>query len=103
MSEAEVRVWYDDNDILGGADWKETFRKGVLNTRLFIPVPSKNIEREYMEPHEYRDEWNLAASMANKMGERTFIWPLAEKGFDFYNENNRLPDAFKEKNRKLKK
>ena len=98
LSEAGVRVWYDDNDIPGGADWKETFRKGVRNTRLFIPVLSKNIEREYMEPHEYRDEWNLAASMANKMGERTFIWPLAEKGFDFYNENNRLPDAFKEKN-----
>ena len=98
LSEAGVRVWYDDNDIPGGADWKETFRKGVRNTRLFISVLSKNIEREYMEPHEYRDEWNLAASMANKMGERTFIWPVAEKGFDFYNENNRLPDAFKEKN-----
>lgn len=51
-----------------------------------------------MEPHEYRDEWALAASMANMMGERTFIWPLAENGFDFYNENNRLPDAFKVKN-----
>ena len=98
LSEAGVRVWYDDNDIPGGADWKETFRKGVRNTRLFIPVLSKNIEREYMEPHEYRDEWALAASLANKMGERTFIWPLAEKSFDFYNENNRLPDAFKVKN-----
>ena len=51
-----------------------------------------------MEPHEYRDEWSLAASMANKMGKRTFIWPLAEMGFDFYSENNRLPDTFKEKN-----
>lgn len=98
LSEAGVRVWYDDNDIPGGADWKETFRKGVRNTRLFIPILSKNIEKEYMESHEYRDEWSLAASMANKMGERTFIWPLAEIGFDFYNENNRLPDTFKEKN-----
>lgn len=98
LSEAGVRVWYDDNDIPGGADWKETFRKGVRNTRLFIPILSKNIEKEYMEPHEYRDEWALAASMANKMGERAFIWPLAEIGFDFYNEHNRLPDTFKDKN-----
>lgn len=98
LSEAGVRVWYDDNDIPGGAGWKKTFLKGVRNTRLFIPILSKNIEKEYMEPHEYREEWALAASMANKMGKRTFIWPLAEKGFDFYNENNRLPDAFTEKN-----
>ena len=98
LSAAGVRVWYDDNDIPGGEGWKKTFLKGVRNTRLFIPVLSKNIEKEYMKPHEYREEWALAASLANKMGERTFIWPLAEKGFDFYNENNKLPEAFKEKN-----
>lgn len=98
LSEAGVRVWYDDNDIPGGVGWKKTFLNGVRNTRLFIPVLSKNIEKEYMEPHEYREEWALAASMANKMGERTFIWPLAENGFDFYNVNNRLPETFLEKN-----
>lgn len=98
LSAAGVRVWYDENDIPGGSDWKKTFLKGIRNTRLFIPILTKNIEKEYMEPHEYREEWVFAASMASKMGERTFIWPLAEKGFDFYNANNKLPDAFVEKN-----
>lgn len=51
-----------------------------------------------MDPHEYREEWNLAASIASRMGGREFIWPLAERGFDFYNEDNDLPTEFHEKN-----
>ena len=98
LSAAGLRVWYDNNDIPGGADWKQTFLKGVRNTRLFIPVLSNNVAKEYMEPHEYRDEWTLAASIAAKMGGRDFIWPLAEQGFDFYNEDNKLPQEFHVKN-----
>lgn len=98
LTDAGLRVWYDNNDIPGGADWKQTFLKGVRNTRLFIPILSNNVAKEYMEPHEYRDEWILAASMASKMGGRDFIWPLAENGFDFYNEENKLPEEFHKKN-----
>lgn len=98
LSTAGVRVWYDDIDIPGGEGWKKEFLKGIHNTYLFIPVLSKNIEKEYMEPHEYREEWSCAASIARKMGERVFIWPMAERGFNFYNENNKLPEEFIEKN-----
>ncbi len=98
LTDAGIRVWYDSNDIPGGADWKEAFLKGVRNTRLFIPVLSNNVAKEYMSPHEYREEWKLAASMASKMGGRDFIWPLAEQGFDFYNEKNLLPPEFHKKN-----
>lgn len=93
-----LRVWIDSNDIPSGADWKRTFLSGVRNTRLFIPILSNNVAREYMQPHEYRDEWTLAASMASKMGGRDFIWPLAERGFNFYDEQNKLPKEFHEKN-----
>jgi hypothetical protein len=51
-----------------------------------------------MEPHEYREEWICAASIARKMGERVFIWPMAERGFDFYNQTTKLPEEFVEKN-----
>lgn len=98
LSEAGIRVWYDTYDIPGGADWKQTFLKGVRNTRLFIPILSHNVAKEYMQPHEYRDEWKLAATMASKMGGVDFIWPLAERGFDFYSEQNSLPAEFREKN-----
>jgi len=98
LTEIGIRVWYDSYDIPGGADWKQTFLKGVRNTRLFIPILSNNVAKEYMQPHEYRDEWGLAASMARKMGGVDFIWPLAERGFDFYSEQNSLPPEFHEKN-----
>lgn len=98
LTEIGIRVWYDSYDIPGGADWKQTFLKGVRNTRLFIPILSNNVAKEYMQPHEYRDEWRLAASMASKMGGVDFIWPLAERGFDFYSEQNSLPSEFHEKN-----
>lgn len=98
LTEIGIRVWYDSYDIPGGADWKKAFLKGVRNTRLFIPILSNNVAKEYMQPHEYRDEWRLAASMARKMGGVDFIWPLAERGFDFYSEHNSLPKEFHEKN-----
>lgn len=98
LSGLGLRVWYDVDDIPGGSDWKQTFLKGVRNTRLFIPVLSGNVAKEYMDPHEYREEWRLAASMASKMGGRDFIWPLAEQGFDFYSEQNSLPEEFHKRN-----
>lgn len=98
LTDAGVRVWYDKEDIPGAANWKQTFLKGVSDTRLFIPVLSINVEKEYMSPHEYRDEWKQAASRASKMGGVDFIWPLAERGFEFYSERNRLPEEFQEKN-----
>lgn len=98
LSKAGLRVWYDSNDIPGGADWKQTFLNGVRQTRLFVPVLSSNVAKEFLEPHEYRDEWNLAASMASKMGGCDFIWPLAERGFDFYSQTVKLPEQFAEKN-----
>lgn len=98
LTSVGLRVWYDIEDIPGAVDWKSAFLKGVRNTRLFIPLLSNNVAREFMDPHEYREEWNLAASIASRMGGREFIWPLAERGFDFYNEDNDLPTEFHEKN-----
>ena len=51
-----------------------------------------------MEVHEYRTEWREAATVAGKIGGRTFIVPLAEKGFDFYNELTDVPPEFSERN-----
>ena len=51
-----------------------------------------------MEVHEYRAEWKEAASIANKIGGRTFIVPLSENGFDFYNDLTDVPQEFSERN-----
>lgn len=86
-----LNVWYDNTDIPKGAEWKSVIERGIKSTRLFIPFLSHNIELEYLFPHEYRDEWDIASMLSKKMGGRSFILPIAEEGFDFYNLETKIP------------
>ena len=98
LSNRGLRVWYDRNDIKEGDNWRQAIIGGIRGSRIFVPVLTANIENEIMEVHEYRTEWKEAASIANRIGGRTFIVPLAEKGFDFYNELTDVPPEFSERN-----
>jgi hypothetical protein len=93
-----LKVWFDADSIKKAEDWEAAISNGIRNTRLFVPILSKNIEQESLIPHEYRMEWNLAANLSSKMGGRTFIIPFSENGFDFYNPLTRLPAEFTNKN-----
>lgn len=93
-----LKVWFDTNSIQKAEDWETAISKGIRKTRLFVPILSRNIEQESLIPHEYRSEWNLAASLSSKMGGRTFIIPFSETGFDFYNPLTKLPSEFTSKN-----
>jgi len=98
LSKRGLRVWYDRNDIKEADNWRQAIIGGIRTSRIFVPVLTSNIENEMMEIHEYRTEWKEAASISNKIGGRTFIVPLAEKGFDFYNELTDVPPEFSERN-----
>ena len=98
LSDDGLKVWFDNNSIKKAADWGESIENGIKKTRLFLPILSKNIEQESIIPHEYRSEWNIAASLSSKMGGRTFIVPFVENGFDFYNPLTKLPKEFSKKN-----
>lgn len=98
LSGVGLRVWFDDNSIPKGDDWKKKYLEGISKSRLFIPILSCNVEKEYMQEHEYREEWKRAAEKSGKMGGRIFIFPMAEEGFNFYKETTKLPKAFIEKN-----
>lgn len=98
LSRRGLRVWYDRNDIKEADNWRQAIIGGIRTSRIFVPVLTANIENEIMEAHEYRTEWKEAASISNKIGGRTFIVPLAEKGFDFYNELTDVPPEFSERN-----
>ena len=91
-------VWFDRVSIEQADLWKQKIVDGIKSSRIFVPILSANIEREYMDDHEYRAEWAEAASRASKMGGRSFIVPLAEKGFDFYNTHTKVPEEFRERN-----
>lgn len=98
LSNRGLRVWYDRNDIKGGDNWRQAIIGGIRGSRVFVPILTANVENEIMEAHEYRTEWKEAAAFSNKIGGRTFIIPLAENGFDFYNELTDVPQEFSERN-----
>lgn len=98
LEKQDLKVWFDDDSIEKAEDWKPAIEYGIENTRLFLPILTKNVEQESIIPHEYRTEWNIAATLSSKMGGRTFIVPFVEDGFDFYNQLTKLPKAFSEKN-----
>ena len=78
------RVWYDRNDISNGGNFRSEIRRGIQTTRYFVPILSSSIQTEKNESHVYRLEWDDAINMARTMG-RTFIIPVSEMGFNFYN------------------
>lgn len=98
LESADLKVWFDDGSIKKAEDWESAIDRGIKNTRLFLPLLTKNVEQESIIPHEYRTEWNIASTLASKMGGRTFIVPFVENGFDFYNQLTRIPKEFSKKN-----
>ncbi len=98
LSGRGLRVWYDRNDIREADNWRQAIISGIRSSRIFVPILSTNIENEIMEAHEYRIEWKEAVNISSKIGGRSFIVPLAEEGFDFYNSLTDVPPEFSERN-----
>ena len=97
MEKQGLNIWFDRTNIQGGDGWLERITHGIRTSRLFVPVLSRNIEREIYEEHEYRTEWRIATAIFNKRGGQTFIYPLNEKGFNFYKSETKVPPEFQEK------
>jgi hypothetical protein len=94
-----LNVWFDaGGGIREWEGWKQKIMTGIRQSRLFVPVLTKNIEAEILQEHEYRTEWLEADSISVKRGGFAFICPVAERGFDFYNENTAIPRSFSSQN-----
>lgn len=93
-----LKVWFDLDSIGKGENWQLSIERGIHNTSLFVPLLTRNVSSEYLSPHEYRVEWDLASSIQSRLGGRGFIIPIAEAGFDFYDVNTSLPEIFKRLN-----
>jgi len=99
LLERGVTVWLDNRGGVEDAErWRNAIARGIKDCRIFVPLLTSHIEEEFAEEHEYRTEWNLAAVRASKMGNVPYIFPLAEKGFDFYNELTNIPNELAEIN-----
>lgn len=86
LTENGKKVWYDKKDITAGGNFEDEICRAIETAQYFIPIFSQHIIDEKNEPHVYRNEWKKAIKVANSMG-RTYIIPIAEKGFDFYKAN----------------
>lgn len=89
------RVWYDRNNLTDGSNFMDEIRKAIRTAKYFVPILSENITKEKGDSHVYRNEWDTAIDVAISMG-RTYIIPLAEKGFDFYKAA--IPDKMQQHN-----
>lgn len=99
LSSRGLNVWFDTGGgIREWEGWKQKIMAGIRQSRLFVPVLTKNIEAEILQEHEYRTEWLEADAVSVKRGGLPFICPVAEQGFDFYNENTAIPRSFSSQN-----
>lgn len=98
LADRELRVWYDRYDIGDGNNWEKEINIGIRDSRIFVPILTSNIEREIMDEHVYRTEWNIASERVKARGDVTFIVPLAERGFNFQKKETDIPAKFSERN-----
>lgn len=78
-----IRVWYDKKNLTDGGYFMDEIYRAIRTARYFVPIFTTNITKEKADSHVYRNEWEEAVRVATSMG-RTYIIPVAEKGFDFY-------------------
>lgn len=95
LTEQGKRVWYDKNNISAGGKFMDEIMEAIRTAKFFIPIFTQNITLEKNDPHVYRTEWHEATNMAISLG-RTYIIPIQEEGFDFYNAS--IPKELRQHN-----
>lgn len=97
LSAKGLNVWYDRNNLLGGSKFMDEIEDAIESAKVFVPILTTSIEREAMDAHVYRREWKKALDVQDSVGAtRTFIIPLSQRGFDFYNAD--IPRGLKAHN-----
>lgn len=97
LSDKGLNVWYDRNNLLGGSKFMDEIEDAIAGAKVFVPLLTDSIMREAMDVHVYRKEWKKAIDVQESVGDRrTFIIPLCDEGFDFYNAD--VPKGLKAHN-----
>ncbi len=96
LSDQGITVWFDRDNLLGGTKFMDEIENAIENAKVFVPIISKNINKEAMSAHVYRKEWKKALDVQESMGNRTFIIPTHESGMNIYESD--IPKAMKSHN-----
>jgi adenylate cyclase len=72
---AGIEVWFDQNELRGGAAWDAAIRRQIKTCALFVPIISAN-SRARLEGY-FRLEWKLAVDRSHLMAtEQPFLLPV---------------------------
>ena len=93
LRNAGIEVWFDQNELRGGAAWDSAIKKQIKTCALFIPIISAN-SRARVEGY-FRFEWKLAVDRSHLMAaEKAFLLPVVIDGT--HEGDARVPDKFHE-------
>ena len=93
LRDAGIEVWFDQNELRGGAAWDAAIRQQIKACALFIPIISGS-SRARGEGY-FRLEWKLAVDRSHLMAaEKPFLLPVVVDGTD--EVDARVPDKFHE-------
>jgi len=94
LREAELAVWFDQNELRGGDAWDATIRTRIKECVLFVPFISKNTESR--SEGYFRLEWKLAVDRSHLMADdQAFLMPVVID--DISEAKARVPDRFRER------
>jgi hypothetical protein len=72
---AQVEVWFDQSELVGGDAWDAKIRKQIAECALFVPVISANTQAR--REGYFRLEWKLAAQRTHMIADGTpFLVPI---------------------------
>jgi TolB-like protein/Flp pilus assembly protein TadD len=72
---AQVEVWFDQSELVGGDTWDAKIRGQIASCALFVPVISANTQAR--REGYFRIEWRLAAQRTHGMSDDTaFLLPV---------------------------
>ena len=93
LRHAGIEVWFDQNELRGGAAWDAAIRRQIKTCALFLPIISGN-SRARVEGY-FRLEWKLAVDRSHLMAaEKPFLLPVVIDGTG--EGDARVPDKFHE-------
>ena len=72
---ADVEVWFDQNELVGGDAWDAKIRKQIAECALFVPIISANTNAR--GEGYFRLEWKLAVDRSHLMAhDQPFLLPV---------------------------
>lgn len=90
-----LEVWFDKKNLGAGTDFWKDIRYAIRTSKIFVPILTDSIKKQYRDEHVYRDEWEEAIIHKRRLGNVSYICPLSERNFDIDDKDSDIPESLK--------